>query len=96
MIELSSSRMHVAILLTRLQAIDHHPIVGRWPSLLMATDSASLQLDPAGGLTRAQAALISGRLLREVIRWDESIRRCDSGPSTMNVDLAAVRAGDRR
>lgn len=96
MIELSSSRMHVAILLNRLRAIDHHQIVGRWPSLLVATESASLQLDPAGGLTREEAALISGRLLREVIRWDESIRRCDSEPSTMNVDLAAVREGDLR
>jgi len=87
MIRLSSSRMHVAILLDRLHAADHHQIVGRWPSLLVVTENASLQLDPASGLTRAQATLISGRLLREVARWDESIRRCDDVTPTMRIEL---------
>ncbi|CAN5277292.1 hypothetical protein BH20ACT5_BH20ACT5_08870 [soil metagenome] len=76
-IDLSSSRMHIAIVLDRLQAADHHQIVGRWPSLLIVTEKASVQLDPASGLTCAQAALMSGRLLREVARWDAAIRRCD-------------------
>jgi len=66
MIELSTSRMHVAIVLDRLHATDHHQIVGRWPSLLVVTENASLQLDPASGLTPEQATFISSRVLRQV------------------------------
>jgi len=95
-IELSTSRMHVAILLDRLYAADHHQIVGRWPSLLVVTENASLQLDPASGLTRAQATLISGRLLREVVRWDESIRRCCSAAPEQRVELMQASEGFER
>ncbi len=91
MIELSTSRMHVAILLDRLHAADHHQIVGRWPSLLVITENASLQLDPASGLTRAQATLISGLLLRAVARWDESIRRCCSTAPGQRAELLQER-----
>ena len=69
MITLSTSRMHVALLLDRLHAADHHQIVGNWPSLLIVTANASLQLDPAPGLTRAQATFSSRRLLHQVARW---------------------------
>jgi len=81
MIELSTSRMHVANVLDRPYAADHYQILGRWPRLLIVTEDASLQLDPASGLTRPQATLISGLLLREVARWDESIRGCCSTAS---------------
>ena len=74
MIDLSPSGLHVAVVLDDLRAVDHHLSVGRWPSLLVVTGRASLQLDPADGLTRAAAALITGRLLREVTRWDAAIR----------------------
>ncbi len=47
MTELSESRTHVAMTLDRLRAVDHRPIVGCWPSLPVATSTASLQLDPA-------------------------------------------------
>ena len=87
MITLSTSRMHVAILLDRLHAADHHQIVGNWPSLLIVTSNASLQLDPAPGLTRAQATCISSRLLHQVARWDEAIRRCNSTAVDQRIDL---------
>ncbi len=87
MIKLSTSRMHVAILLDRLHAADHHQIVGNWPSLLIVTSNASLQLDPAPGLTRAQATLISSRMLYQVARWDEAIRRCNSTAVDQRIDL---------
>ena len=87
MIELSTSRMHVAIVLDRLHATDHHQIVGRWPSLLVVTENASLQLDPASGLTRAQATFISSRVLHQVARWDEAIRRCDGVTPTTRIEL---------
>ncbi len=87
MIELSTSRMHVAILLDRLHAADHHQIVGNCPSLLIVTSNASLQLDPAPGLPRAQATLISSRLLHQVARWDEVIRRCNSTGPEQRADL---------
>ncbi len=74
MIDLSPSGLHVAIVLDDLRAVDHHLSVGRWPSLLVVTRRASIQLDPADGLTRTAAALITGRLLREVFRWDAAIR----------------------
>lgn len=74
MIDLSPSGLHVAIVLDDLPVVDHHLIVGRWPSLLVVTGRASLQLDPADGLTPTAAALITGRLLREVTRWDAAIR----------------------
>ena len=91
MIELSTSRMHVAILLDRLHAADHHQIVGNWPSLLIVTSNASLQLDPAPGLTRAQATLISSGLLHQVARWDEAIRRCHcTTPENLEDALKAV------
>jgi len=73
--DLSATRIHVALTLDRLRAVGHHPIIGAWPSLLLVTSSASLQLDPANGLSAAQAMRISGRLLIEVTRWHESIRR---------------------
>lgn len=44
---LSASRIHVALTLDRLLAIGHEPIVGRWPSLLVFTSTASFRLDPA-------------------------------------------------
>ncbi len=75
MTDLSATRIHVALTLDRLRAVGHHPIIGAWPSLLLVTSSASLQLDPASGLSAAQAMRISGRLLIEVTRWHESIRR---------------------
>lgn len=74
MIDLSPSGLHVAIVLDDVRAVDHHLIVGRWPSLLLVTGRASLQLDPADGLAPTAAALITGRLLREVTRWDAAIR----------------------
>lgn len=74
MIDLSPSGLHVAIVLDDLRAAGHHLSVGRWPSLLVVTRRASIQLDPADGLTAAAAALITGRLLREVTRWDAAIR----------------------
>lgn len=73
--DLSATRIHVALTLDRLRAVGHHPIIGAWPSLLLVTSSASLQLDPANGLSAAQAMRISGRLLIEVTRRHESIRR---------------------
>ena len=81
MIELSTSRMHVAILLDRLHAADHHQIVGRWPSLLVVTENASLQLDPAPRLTRAGDAYLQppaarGRTLGRV---HPPLRRRDTG-----------------
>jgi len=45
--DLSATRIHVALTLDRLRAVGHHPISGAWPSLLLVTSSASLQLDPA-------------------------------------------------
>ncbi len=74
MIDLSPSGLHVAIVLDDLRAVDHHLSVGRWPSLLVVTRRASIQLDPADGLTRTAAALITGRQLQEVTRWDAAIR----------------------
>lgn len=74
MIDLSTSGLHVGVLLGGLRAVDHHLILGAWPSLLIVTDRVSLQLDPARWLDRSQAADMSGRLLREVTRWDASIR----------------------
>ena len=74
MIDLSPSGLHVAIVLDDLRAAGHHLSVGRWPSLLVVTRRASIQLDPADGLTQAAAALVTGRLLREVTRWDAAIR----------------------
>jgi len=44
---LSVSRIHVALTLDRFLAIGHDPIVGRWPSLLVFTSTASFRLDPA-------------------------------------------------
>ncbi len=73
--DLSATRIHVALTLDRLRAVGHHPIIGAWPSLLLVTSSASLQLDPASDLSAAEAMRISGRLLIEVTRWHESIRR---------------------
>lgn len=61
--------------LDRLRAVGHHPSIGAWPCLLLVTSSASLQLDPASDLSGAEAMRISGRLLIEVTRWHESIRR---------------------
>jgi len=52
MIALSTSQMHVAIVLDQLPAADHQ-IVGRWSSRLTVTGNASLQLDPASGPARA-------------------------------------------
>ena len=75
MTDLSATRIHVALTLDRSRAVGHHPIIGAWPSLLVVTSSASLQLDPANDLSGAQAMRISGRLLIEVTRWHESIRR---------------------
>ncbi len=75
MTDLSATRIHVALTLDRLLAVGHQPIIGAWPSLLLVTSVASLQLDPANGLSGAQAMRISGRLLLEVTRWHESIRR---------------------
>ena len=75
MTDLSATRIHVALTLDRSRAVGHHPITGAWPSLLVVTSSASLQLDPANDLSGAQAMRISGRLLIEVTRWHESIRR---------------------
>ncbi|MBA3279902.1 MAG: hypothetical protein H0U22_14565 [Geodermatophilaceae bacterium] len=75
MTALSATRIHVALTLDRLRAVGHQPIIGAWPSLLLVTSSASLQLDPANGLSAAQAMRITGRLLIEVTRWHESIRR---------------------
>ncbi len=56
MIRLSSSRMHVAILLDRLHAADHHQTLGHWPILLIITENARLQLDPASGHIRWPAS----------------------------------------
>jgi len=92
-IELSTSRMHVAILLDRLHAADHHQIVGNWPSLLIVTSNASLQLDPAPGLTRAQATCISSRLLHQVARWDEAIRHGNGTGPEKRIDLTATVEG---
>lgn len=93
MIELSTPRMHVAILLDQLHAADHHQIVGRWPSLLIVTENASLQLDPAPGLTRAQLTLVSSWLLYQVVRWDEAIRCCNSTAVDQRIDLTKAVEG---
>ena len=85
-IGLQTSGTHVALILDRLRAVDHHQIVGCWPSLLIVTSTASLQLDPSAGLSGAQATLISGRLLRQVARWDQAIRRCDGTAPARLVD----------
>ncbi len=90
MIELSTSRMHVATVLDRPYAADPHQILGRWPSLLTVTEDASLQ--PA----RAQATLTSGRPLREVARWDASIRRCDGVPPATTIELVDAQGTDLR
>ena len=42
MTELFESRTHVAMTLDQLRAVDHRPIIGCWPSLLVATSTASL------------------------------------------------------
>ncbi len=76
MTDLSATRIHVALTLDRLRAVGQHPIIGAWPSLLLVTSSASLQLDPANGLSAAQAMRISGRLLIEV-----PLARVHSAPS---------------
>lgn len=75
MTDLPATRIHVALTLDRLRAVGHQPINGAWPDLPVVTSSASLQLDPTNGLSGAQAMHISGRLLLEVTRWHESIRR---------------------
>ncbi len=71
---LAASRIHVALTLDRLQAVGYEPILGCWPSLLVVTSSASLQLDPAASLSGAEVTHISGRLLAEVARWHKAIR----------------------
>ncbi len=78
MTDLSASRIHVALTLDRLRAVGHQSIVGVWPSLLVVTSTASLQLDPANGLSGAETTRMSGRLLLEVTRWHEAIRRHES------------------
>jgi len=86
--DLSATQIHVALTLDRLRAVGHHPIIGAWPSLLLVTSSASLQLDPADGLSAAQAMRISGRLLIEVTRWHASIRRhAPTVPDSTEADL---------
>ena len=74
-----------------------------WPSLLTVTDDATLQLDPASGPARAQATLTSGRPLREVARWDASmrrwdasIRRCDGVPPATTIELVDAQGTDLR
>ena len=95
MIELSTSRMHVATVLDRWHAADHQTL-DHWPSLLTVTEDASLQLDPASGPARAQATLTSGRPLREVARWDASIRRCDGVPPATTIELVDAQGTDLR
>jgi hypothetical protein len=87
MIELSTSRMHVANVLDRPYAADHCQILGRWPRLLIVTEDASLQLHPGIGLTRAQTMPTSGRLMGEVARWHASIRSCDGVQQAMRIKL---------
>ncbi len=82
--DLSATRIHVAMTLDRLRAVGHHPIIGAWPSLLVVTSTASLQLDPANGLSSEEALRISGRLLLEVTRWHEAIRCHDSALAADN------------
>ncbi len=78
MTDLSASRIHVTLTLDRLHATGHEPILGCWPSLLVVTSSASLQLDLAASLSAAEVTHISSRLLAEVTRWHEAIRCHDS------------------
>ncbi len=84
MTDLSASRIHVALTLDRLHAVGHEPILGCWPSLLVVTSSASLQLDPAASLSGAEVTHISGRLLVAVTRWHEVIRCHDSTVAAEN------------
>ncbi|MBA3249803.1 MAG: hypothetical protein H0T66_05725 [Geodermatophilaceae bacterium] len=87
MIELSTSRMHVATVLDRPYAADPHQIRGRWPRLLIVTEDASLQLQPGIGLTRAQTMPTAGRLMGEVARRHASIRSCDGVQQAMRIEL---------
>lgn len=70
---LSASRIHVALTLDRLRAVGHQPILGCWPSFLVVTTSASLQLYPAASLSGAEVTHISGRFLAEVAHWHEAM-----------------------
>ncbi len=72
---LSPSRIHVALTLDRLLAVGHGPIVGCWPSLLVVTSTASLQLDPAAHLSSEEIVNISSQLLTKVARWHSALRR---------------------
>lgn len=82
--DLSASRIHVALTLDHLLAAGHEPILGCWPSLLVVTSSASLQLDPATSLSGAEVTHVSGRLLVAATRWHEAIRRHDSAVAAEN------------
>ncbi len=96
MIDLCTSQMHAANVLDRPYAADHHQILGRWPRLLTVTEDASLQLDPASGLTRAQATLTSGRPLREVARWNASISGCGGVQQAIRSELVDAQGTDLR
>lgn len=72
--DLSRSSTHIALTVDVLRAADHLAILGRWPSLLIVTARASLQLDLVGD----DPASITGRLLDHVGRWDETVRHLSS------------------
>lgn len=72
--DLSRSSTHIALTVDVLRAADHLTILGRWPSLLIVTARASLQLDLVGD----DPAAITGRLLDHVARWDETVRHLSS------------------
>lgn len=74
MLDLSQSSTHMAVTVDGLRAADHLTILGRWPSLLIVTARASLQLDLVGDDPFA----VTGRLLHRVAKWDEAIRGLSS------------------
>lgn len=77
---LGASCIHVALTLGRLLAVGHEPIIGCWPSLLVVTSTASLQLDPAADLSRDEVAHMSSQLLTEITRWHASLQCHDNTP----------------
>lgn len=91
--DLSHSTTHIALTMDGLRAADHLPILGRWPSLLIVTARASLQLDLVGD----DPAAVTGCLLRQVADWDNTIRRMSSSarPATSLLPVSAPPTGRR-
>ncbi len=91
MVDLSQSSTHIALTVDGLRAADHLTILGRWPSLVIVTVRASLQLDLVGD----EPAVVTGRLLRQVASWDRTIRRISTEPPVPPVSLTPSPADPR-